>query len=86
MTETISTAAVPTTDLEEQVKRRIDQIVSNDPQLAALLPEDSVTEAVNEPDLPLVEVVRRLLEGYGDRPALGQRAFEFVTGDETVRP
>lgn len=81
MTETISTAAVPTTDLEEQVKRRIDQIVSNDPQLAALLPEDSVTEAVNEPDLPLVEVVRRLLEGYGDRPALGQRAFEFVTGD-----
>ncbi|CPW04656.1 Probable fatty-acid-coa ligase FadD [Mycobacteroides abscessus] len=82
MTETISTAAVPTTDLEEQVKRRIDQIVSNDPQLAALLPEDSVTEAVNEPDLPLVEVVRRLLEGYGDRPALGQRAFEFVTGDD----
>lgn len=82
MTETISTAAVPTTDLEEQVKRRIDQIVSNDPQLAALLPEDSVTEAVNEPDLPLVEVIRRLLEGYGDRPALGQRAFEFVTGDD----
>lgn len=75
MTETISTAAVPTTDLEEQVKRRIEQVVSNDPQLAALLPEDSVTEAVNEPDLPLVEVIRRLLEGYGDRPALGQRAF-----------
>ncbi|EIU37492.1 putative acyl-CoA dehydrogenase [Mycobacteroides abscessus 6G-0125-S] len=82
MTETISTAAVPTTDLEEQVKRRIEQVVSNDPQLAALLPEDSVTEAVNEPDLPLVEVIRRLLEGYGDRPALGQRAFEFVTGDD----
>lgn len=49
MTETISTAAVPTTDLEEQVKRRIEQVVSNDPQLAALLPEDSVTEAVTSP-------------------------------------
>ncbi|AMT73247.1 carboxylic acid reductase [Mycobacteroides immunogenum] len=81
MTETISTAAVPTTDLEEQAKQRIAQIVSSDPQLASLLPEDSVTEAVNESGLPLVEVIRRLLEGYGDRPALGQRAFEFVTDD-----
>ncbi|ORA64560.1 carboxylic acid reductase [Mycobacteroides franklinii] len=81
MTETISAAAVPTTDLEEQVKRRIEQVVSSDPQLAALLPDDAVTEAVNEPDLPLVEVIRRLLEGYGDRPALGQRAFTFVTAD-----
>ncbi|ALR13634.1 oxidoreductase [Mycobacteroides saopaulense] len=82
MTETISTTAVPTTpDLEEQVRRRIAEVVSGDPQLQALLPDGAVTAAVNEPNLPLVEVIRRLLEGYGDRPALGQRAYEFVTGD-----
>ncbi|MBB4854107.1 fatty acid CoA ligase FadD9 [Mycobacteroides chelonae] len=85
MTETISTTAVLTTpDLEEQVRRRIAEVVSGDPQLQALLPDEAVTAAVNEPDLPLVEVIRRLLEGYGDRPALGQRAYEFVTGDSGV--
>ena len=38
-----------------------------------------MTEAANQSDLRLPDVVRVVMEGYADRPALGQRAVEFVT-------
>ncbi|KRQ19194.1 MULTISPECIES: carboxylic acid reductase [Mycobacteroides] len=87
MTETISTPAATTTPGladQQELERRVAQVVSNDPQLQALLPDDTVSDAVNEPGLTLIELIRRLLEGYGDRPALGQRAVELVTDEHGV--
>ncbi|MUM19303.1 AMP-binding protein [Mycobacterium sp. CBMA271] len=88
MTQTLSTPAATTPDVvvlaeqeQKALERRIAQVVANDPQLQALFPDAAVTEAINQPGLPLVEVVRGLLEGYGDRAALGQRVTELVTDD-----
>ncbi|OBK48799.1 oxidoreductase [Mycobacterium kubicae] len=56
---------------------------ANDPQFraAAVIPE--VTQAAHRPGLRLSEIVDTYLQGYADRPALGQRAGE-VTRDDTT--
>ncbi|MFD8744826.1 carboxylic acid reductase [Streptomyces sp. NPDC059616] len=43
-------------------------------------PLEAVTAAVHDPDKGLAEVMAAVLEGYGDRPALGERAEEASTG------
>ncbi|WP_250301403.1 carboxylic acid reductase [Streptomyces sp. A 4/2] len=42
-------------------------------------PLEAVTAAVHDPDKGLAEVMAAVLEGYGDRPALGERAAEAST-------
>ncbi|MEE1769457.1 thioester reductase domain-containing protein [Streptomyces sp. JV185] len=42
-------------------------------------PLEAVTAAVRDPDKGLAEVMAAVLEGYGDRPALGERAEEAST-------
>ncbi|MFJ2132643.1 carboxylic acid reductase [Streptomyces sp. NPDC087849] len=42
-------------------------------------PLESITAAVNDPDKGLAEVMAAVMEGYGDRPALGERAKEPST-------
>ena len=68
----------------ETVDDRLARLYATDPEFAAAVPSPSVNAAVNEPGLTLPDVVRTVLTGYADRPALGARAVEFVT-DETGR-
>jgi fatty acid CoA ligase FadD9 len=65
---------------EARLQRRIADLYTSDQQFAAAKPDAAVAEAANQPDLRLPDVVRVVMEGYADRPALGQRAVEFVTG------
>ncbi len=70
---------------DEQLASRIADLTANDPQFAAAIPSDTVTAAVDVPGLPLPEIVQTLLQGYSERPALGERALEFVADPATGR-
>ncbi|MEN4474260.1 carboxylic acid reductase [Mycolicibacterium cosmeticum] len=69
----------------ERFQRRLTHLYDTDPQFAAAAPSDEVIAAVDDPGLRLPAVVKTVLQGYGDRPALGQRAVEFVTDPATGR-
>ena len=58
---------------------RFQKLISSDAQLAAATPDPAITAALGEPGLLLTDVIRTVMNGYADRPALGQRAVEFVT-------
>jgi fatty acid CoA ligase FadD9 len=64
-------------DLRRQ--RRFEKLAADDPQFAAAQPDPAISEALAHPDIRLTEAIRVVMEGYADRPALGQRAVEFVT-------
>jgi fatty acid CoA ligase FadD9 len=64
---------------------RIAELYATDPQFAAARPSQAVSEAVNPPELPLAKVVETVMVGYADRPAVGQRAIEFVADPATGR-
>lgn len=64
---------------DARLQRRIADLYSNDAQFAAAKPDDAVSAAAADSGLRLADVVRTVIEGYADRPALGQRAVEFVT-------
>ncbi|OBK37720.1 hypothetical protein A5659_01360 [Mycobacterium sp. 1165196.3] len=56
-----------------------------DPQFAAAQPSAAVTAAIQRPGLRLTQVMQTVMEGYAERPALGQRAVEFVNDPQTGR-
>ncbi|MDV3124945.1 carboxylic acid reductase [Mycobacterium sp. 21AC1] len=70
---------------EERLARRIAEMSATDAQFAAAIPSEAVTAAVDVPGLPLPQIVQTVLEGYADRPALAERAVEFVTEPGTGR-
>ena len=63
---------------EERTARRIADLCSTDQQFADARPSVAVSEMVDRPGLRLPEIVRTVMEGYAERPALGQRAVRFV--------
>jgi fatty acid CoA ligase FadD9 len=66
---------------EARLERRIANLYASDEQFAAAKPDEAVSAAADRPGLRLPDVVRTVMEGYADRPALGQRAVEYVTDD-----
>ena len=70
---------------EERLARRIADLYANDQQFADARPSAAITAAIDQPGLRLPQIVRTVMEGYADRPALGQRAVRFVT-DPRDRP
>jgi fatty acid CoA ligase FadD9 len=71
--------------LDERRQRRIAEMCSSDQQFIAARPRAAVAATMNQPDLQLHQIVRATMEGYADRPALGQRAVEFVCDPVTRR-
>jgi fatty acid CoA ligase FadD9 len=63
---------------EERLARRIADLYSTDQQFAAAEPSEAIAAAIEKTGLPLLEIMRTVMEGYEDRPALGQRTVEFV--------
>jgi len=63
---------------EARLQYRFQQLTSGDAQLIAARPDPSITAALNAPGVVLADVIRVAMTGYADRPALGQRAIEFV--------
>ena len=75
-----------TPDTREQRRQlRIAEMYASDQQFAAARPSTAVAAAINQPDLPLHQIVRAAMEGYAERPALGQRAVAFVCDPATGR-
>ena len=68
-----------------QVDRRVEELSANDPQFAAAKPSPAVAATLELPGLRLPQIVATALDGYADRPALGQRAVEFVKDPTTGR-
>jgi fatty acid CoA ligase FadD9 len=65
---------------EARLGRRVADLYATDPQFAAARPDQAITAAIGTPGLPLLEIVRTVMDGYADRPALGQRAVQSVHG------
>src|SRR5271156_6863161 len=78
-------ADIPVNGGIDQVARRVEDLSANDPQFAAAKPSPAVAAALELPGLRLPQIVQTALEGYADRPALGQRAVEFVKDLKTGR-
>ncbi len=70
---------------EERLARRVEHLSANDPQFAAARPDPAVAAALEQPGLRLPQIVQTVVEGYPDRPALGQRTAEFVKDPATGR-
>jgi fatty acid CoA ligase FadD9 len=70
---------------EERLARRVEDLSANDPQFAAAQPSPAVAAALEQPGLRLAQIIQTVLEGYADRPALGQRAVEFIKDPKTGR-
>jgi fatty acid CoA ligase FadD9 len=66
-------------DQGERLARRVAELFDSDGQFGAAAPLPEVIEAACAPDLRLAQIFERTVEGYADRPALGQRARELVT-------
>jgi fatty acid CoA ligase FadD9 len=76
---------MPTDTREQRLARRIADLYTTDQQFADARPSEAVARAIETPELRLTQIVQTVLDGYADRPALGQRAVEFVTDASTGR-
>jgi fatty acid CoA ligase FadD9 len=72
-------------DVQERLERRTQELTANDPQFAAARPDEAVNAAIQNAGPHLPQVVKAVLEGYSDRPALAQRAVELVKDPQTGR-
>jgi fatty acid CoA ligase FadD9 len=70
---------------EERTAGRINRLRAEDRQFRDSFPIETVTAAKRQPGLRISQVVRIVMEGYADRPALGQRARELVTDPASGR-
>ncbi|OBH50145.1 carboxylic acid reductase [Mycobacterium mantenii] len=70
---------------DEELDHRVEELIANDPQFAAAQPDPAITAALEQPGLRLPQIVRTVLDGYAERPALAQRVVEFVKDAETGR-
>src|SRR5690348_8061667 len=70
---------------EERLARRISDLYAADQQFADARPSEAVARAIESPELRLPQIIQAVIDGYADRPALGQRAVEFVTDPTTGR-
>ncbi|HEY4021523.1 MAG TPA: carboxylic acid reductase, partial [Pseudonocardiaceae bacterium] len=66
-------------------ERRLTELCANDQQVRDAVPLEAVTAAIHRPGTPLVRMVAAVMEGYADRPALGERAKELITDPVTGR-
>jgi fatty acid CoA ligase FadD9 len=64
---------------------KIEQLRAEDEQFRTTYPLPDVVAAKKRPGIRLAEIVKTIMEGYAERPALGQRARELVTDPATGR-
>ncbi|AGB23051.1 thioester reductase-like protein [Mycobacterium sp. JS623] len=74
-----------TVSREERLARRISDLYATDQQFADARPSEAVAHAIESPALRLPQIIQTVIDGYAERPALGQRAVEFVTDPTTGR-
>lgn len=70
--------AVPPKDVFDLAGARMRGMMENDPEVRARIPDPAVTASIKEPGISYTELIRRVLTGYADRPALGSRHYDVV--------
>ncbi|BBY61423.1 carboxylic acid reductase [Mycolicibacterium sarraceniae] len=70
---------------EARFEQRVADLYATDPQFAAATPDPTVTAAAGQPGLSLPRIIETVLDGYADRPALGQRVVRLVQDPQTHR-
>ena len=58
---------------EARRQSRFEKLSSSDTQFIAAQPDPAVSARMNGPGMLLTDVIRTVINGYADRPALGQR-------------
>src|SRR6476619_4377525 len=76
---------MPSDTREARLERRIADLYANDRQFADARPSWPISAAIGQPGLRLPQIVRTVMEGYADRPALAQRAIQLVNDPQTGR-
>src|SRR5579859_7268987 len=64
---------------------RAAELAASDPEFAAARADPAAAAAIDASGQRLPQVVQAVLDGYSDRPALAQRAFELVKDPATGR-
>lgn len=70
---------------DQRLQRRIASLYDTDPQFAAAAPDPIVSAAADDPALSLPEIIRTVMTGYADRPAVGQRVVTYRRDPDTGR-
>ncbi|HZD13882.1 MAG TPA: AMP-binding protein, partial [Pseudonocardiaceae bacterium] len=70
---------------ESRLERRVAELYAADRQFAGARPDEAVSAAIDRLGLRLPQIVQTVMESYADRPALGQRAAQFVKDAQTGR-
>ena len=68
-----------------RLARRREQLYIDDELFRNTRPDDQVAAAARAPGQRIAAVMATVLQGYADRPALGQRAREVITDPATGR-
>ena len=61
------------------------ELSKRDPQIGELTPDNEVREKALEEGLTLDRIMGVFLDGYEDRPAMGERSYEVVEDQETKK-
>src|SRR6201999_1523561 len=75
-------------DQWERVARRRERLYAEDEQFRITKPDEDIAASTRVRGQRIAEVMAKVLQGYTDRPALGQRVREIVTdgsGRSTLR-
>ena len=72
-------------DQWERVARRRERLYAEDEQFRITKPDEQIAAATRVRGQRIAEVMAKVLQGYTDRPALGQRVREIVTDPATGR-
>lgn len=70
-------------DQWERLTQRRERLYAQDAQFCASKPDEQIAAAARAPGLRIAEVMATVLQGYADRPALGQRVRDVVTDPVT---
>ena len=73
-------------DQWERVARRRERLYAEDEQFRITKPDDDIAATTRVRGQRIGEVMAKVLQGYTDRPALGQRVREIVTELEALLP
>ncbi len=62
---------------------RVLELAETDPEIKQLMPDSTVGERARTPELSVDRAIDTLLEGYAERPALGERKYQIELDEET---
>jgi len=66
--------------------QRIMAMAESDPEIAGVIPDPAVSQAMQQPGLSHAEVIAVALAGYAGRPAMGTRAYDVRDGKRLTLP